>query len=293
MAPGPLQGLSVIAESGEEFDIFRGSINLLHLDGVGLPPIERRLVRSPLMHGAKDKGFRLLPRSMTLTVSLRADSLGQSDGLRDHLAYIFAPTNSLLTLKATRDDFTVRYIDCFVRDEIDFPQSQRIGTGQTVVIPLTAPDPVWYDTTVQTVTQVLTNGGANNFQCVVTGMSWDDWPVINITGPLNTGLSIVHTPANETISLDDAIPGGETISIDLRPAYKTVRRVSDNANKFSYINPNSLPAFSQFRIMSPKNMKVADPVWTNNYNNIAFSGVAGATGATSATISWYKRYISL
>jgi len=291
MAPGPLQGLKVISETGQTFDIFQGDFNLQHIDGVGLPPVERRFQRAPLGHGATDKGFRILPRNMTLTLTIRSDNLPHSDSLRDRLSYIFSPTNDFLTLEMTRDDFGVRRIDCYVVGEVDYPQSQRVGSGQTVVLNLMAADPFFYYPTQQVYPQNLING-AKNFDILCNDFSWDDWPIIYVGGPIDAGLSIYHTPGGEIISFDEAVPAGESFRIDLRPGQKTVRRVSDNANRMSYLDPNSLVAFSTMRLLCLKNALAVDNAWPNLYNRWTFTA-AGTTGASYASIYYYKRYVSL
>jgi hypothetical protein len=225
---------------------------------------------------------------------LNGNNLSHADALRDQIANWFGPSNSPLKLRATRDDGAIRQIDCYIDGFIDFPQniSERMGTGQKVTIPLVAPDPSWYFPTQQTSTMTLVNG-TNNLDLTIAGMTADDWPIIDITGPLNSGFEIQHAPGDESIIFSSAIPSGSTFRIDLRPGEKTVRRTSDNANRMSYINTASLGSFSEMRVMSERTTRATNTLSYTTTNRFVFGSAAGTSGATTATVYWYKRYASL
>lgn len=287
-----LKNLQVISEEETTYTLYGGGSDVytVFLDGAGLPPVTRILEKAPLQHGATDRGFRLDPRRMTLQLFLKGWSEAQTDAARDLISHIFLPTNSPLILKVTRDDNVVRQIDCFLDGTLDFPMSQRIGAGQPISIPLVAPDPTWYESTV-TVSSGDLSGGSVNINTVVTGMTWDAWPFIDITGPA-TDLELTHTPGGEVITFVAAIPAGEIFRIDTRPGFKTVRRTSDNANRMSFVDPDTLLSFATLRILGQKAMKAVDGSWANPYNQWAFTAT-GTTGATVVNIRWNRRWLSL
>lgn len=292
--PGPLQGLSIITEDAVEHPLMGKPISLMYLDGTGVSPVRRILEKAPFQHGMSDRGYRNEPRRMTLALMLNGTNEAATDALRDQIATWFGPSNSPLKLKATRDDLTVRQIDCYLDGFIDFPQNigERMGTGQKIVIPLVAPDPSWYYPTQQTGTVAITNGSGNNITLTITGLTADDWPVIDVTGPVDAGLIIEHVPGAQQIILSSAIPALSTFRFDLRPGYKTVRRTSDNANRMSYIDTTTLGAFSEMRVMGEKTTRATDAAYTTT-NVFGFLSAAGTSGATTATVYWYKRYASL
>ncbi|KXK51958.1 MAG: hypothetical protein UZ13_01514 [Chloroflexi bacterium OLB13] len=288
--PGPLKNLNVITEDGQIHSLMGTALHFVYLDGAGMAPIRRILEKAPLQHGASDRGFRLDPRSMILHLYIEGTDERHADGLRDRIAYLFGPTNSPLQLRATRDDGAVRQIDCYVDGEVDFPMSQRVGNGQPVVIPLLAPDPIWYDPVQQVTEHTITNGTTQKFVSV-SGLTWDDWPVIDLTGPMDAGFLLQHTPGDEVLVFSQAIPSGETFRLDLRPGYKSIQRTSDNANRMSFIDPNYLHAFADMRILAEKTTRATHPLFTNT--NVFTFDAAGTSGASKATIYWYKRYLSL
>jgi hypothetical protein len=265
-------------------------LRFVHLDGVGLAPVRRILEKAPLQHGATDRGFRLDPRKLTLLLYIEGIDEQHADRLRDQIAYLFGPTDAPLTLRATRDDGEVRQIDCHVDGEVDFAMSQRVGRGQRVVIPLVAADPTWYETEQQVANHAITNG-TTHLDITATGATWEDWPVIDITGPLNTSFGLRHENADSWIFFSEAIPAGQTFRLDFRPGYKTVKRVSDGANRISYVSPEYLLGFSEFKIMHPKQAAANAPS-LNGANRLTFQAT-GTSGASSATIRWYRRFLSL
>lgn len=290
--PGPLQGLSVITEDAVEHPLMGKPISLLYLDGTGVSPVRRILEKAPFQHGMSDRGYRNEPRRMTLALMLNGANEAATDALRDQITNWFGPSNSPLKLKAKRDDLTERQIDCYVDGFIDFPQNagERMGTGQKLIIPLVAPDPSWYYPTQQTSTMALTNGG-NTLTLTIAGMTADDWPVVDITGPLDANFNLLHYPGTHNIVFDQAIPNGETFRVDLRPGYKTVRRTSDSANRLSYVDPDTLGVFSEMRVMGEKTTRATGGGYTTT--NTFGGTAAGTSGASALTVYWYKRYASL
>lgn len=288
--PGPMHGLTIITEEGDEHSIMGTALHPVFLDGTGMAPIRRIMEKAPFQMGMSDRGFRLEPRRMTLQLYLEGKDMYHADGLRDRVAHLFLGTNSPLKLRVSRDDLNVRQIDCYVDGTVDFPQSTRVGAAQPVSIPLVAPDPTWYYPTQQVSTMALTNGG-NSLSLTISGMTADDWPVIDITGPLSANFNLLHQPGTHNIVFDQAIPGGETFRVDLRPGYKTVRRTSDNANRLSYVDPDTLGVFSEMRVMSQKATQATNAGYTTT--NTFGGTAAGTSGASALTVYWYRRYASL
>ena len=290
-----MKDLVIIAANGDTYSLYgtSGSIHPVFLDGVGMPVINRALEKSPLQHGASDRGFRLDVRQMILQIHLENEAEPETDATRDFITNVFAPTNEPLKLRVTRDDDAVRQIDCFVTGLVDYPQSIRKGAGQPITIPLVAPDPIFYDPTEQESTGSITSGTLD-ITINLDGYTWDEWPIIEVTGPI-TDLTIIHSvqpggPTVEEITLDGEIPSGETWTFDLRPGVKTLRRNSDSANRMSFVDPDTVSAFATMRILSTKTATTYDPGTVSN--RFRFQGTS--TDANSAaSITWYKRYLSL
>ncbi len=285
-----LSNLQVVAGDGNTYALYTGQnpADMLFLDGAGMATVRRITQRTPLQNGVTDRGFRLEPRSMNLAIFIRQDTEAQADVMRDKIAYIFGPTITPLKLLATRLDGTQRQIDCFVDGTVDFPQSERLGPSQKVIIPLRAPDPTWYDPTQVSSITSLTTLPISTTNYSTTGVTADDWPVMEVTGPV-TSLRIDHFPVGDSIDFNGTtIPNGETWVIDLRPGYKTVYRKSDNANRLYAVTTSSVRYFGTMRMI---NQKLATSYGYNN-NHFNFTG-SGATAASSFKLMYYKRYLSL
>lgn len=282
--------VQIIDEGGTTTNLSDGTLTYFgHLDGAGVAPVRRILEGGPKIHGSTDRGFRLDSRQMALHLFFEDSS---SDSIRDDLAKLFAPTNTPLKLKITRDDSAVRQIDVYLQGELDFPMSNRKTTGrQDVLAPLIAPDPVWYDPTEQTETIDLSSG-LGLFSETADGLTWFDWPIFEATGPL-TNLSISHNAfSSASLSFSGStISGGETYTIDLRPGFKTILDSSD-ASKLDELTSATVPnLFGNLRIWDEKNL-AAFGVGSPTSNAISMSA-SGTTGASEVVVRWYKRYLSL
>lgn len=285
-----LKALSVIAEDGNPYGLYSGQnpADLLALDGAGVATVRRITQRTPLQNGVTDRGFRLEPRKMTLALYINQPDEQIADAMRDKLAYIFGPTITPLKLLATRLDNTQRQIDCFLDGTLDFPQSERLGASQKVLVPLTAPDPTWYDPTQVTATTVLSTLPVTTSIYSAAGLTADDWPVIEITGPI-TNPVINHFPVGDSIDMTGTtIPAGETWVIDLRPGQKTVYRKSDNANRLYAVVPGAIRYFGTIRML---NQKLA-ATYSQTGNSFQITGSA-STGASSFKLMYYRRFLSL
>lgn len=285
-----LAALQVVAEDGNTYNLYSGQnpVDLLALDGAGMASVRRITQRTPLQNGVTDRGFRLEPRKMTLALYIAQQTEQLADTMRDKLAYIFGPTITPLKLLATRFDNTQRQIDCFLDGTLDFPQSERLGPSQKVIVPLYAPDPTWYDPTQVSATTSLSSLPVTTSVYSAAGVTADDWPVIEITGPI-TNPVVNHFPVGDSIDFTGTtIPGGETWVIDLRPGYPKVYRKSDNANRLYAVTTSSIRYFGTMRML---NQKLAAS-YSQTGNSFQVTG-SGSTGASSFKLLYYKRYLSL
>ena len=285
-----LSALAIVAEDGNTYNLYSGQnpADMLFLDGAGMATIRRITQRSPLLSGVTDRGFRLEPRKMTLGLFLSQIDELTADTMRDKLAYIFGPTLTALQLRATRLDGAVKAIDCYVDGTMDFPQSERLGASHKILVPLYAPDPTWYDPTRLAVTQSLASLPLTGTQIPAAGLTADDWPVIEVTGPI-TNMIITHSPVADTIDLTGAtIPALETWAFDLRPGFKTVQRMSDLANRIDKITASSIRYFGTMRVVNQK----LSATYAQTFNRFSVTG-SGTTAASSITVRYYRRYLSL
>jgi len=287
-----ITNLQVIAEDGITYQLYGGApARFIALDGVGIPPLRRILQRSPTQHGAIDKGFRLEPRRMTLTLYIDADTTLQADAYRDTLTNIFAPTNDPLKLNITKRDGSVRRIDCYLDGQIDYPMSSRVGASHAVVVPLVAPEPSFYNPTMWEQHTSLATSPAE-YAVPMAGYTWDDWPVFRVTGPI-TDFQIEHlvsTTQVDVLTLSGDIPAGETWQFDFRPGEKFVMNISTLVNKMNFVDLTTIRAFSTLRVLSDKGAKSINTAAVSN--RFVFTGT-GLSAASKVIMYYYRRYLTL
>lgn len=211
---------------------------------LGLPPVRRLRQRGPFQQGVSDRGFRLDERTLLLELFFQATSLADADTRRDTLAEIFKPTAIPLRLRVTRDDGQQRQIDCYAEGMLDWPDTplnDRIGVSQRLVASLHCPEPVWYDPALRQLNFLSVQGGTAGFQVpmdvpwtqttgsglnaqetLVYGGNWQEFPIVEVTGPASS-LVIRNLTTGEKLDFTGAaIAAAEIYTIDLRYEYQTV-----------------------------------------------------------------------
>ncbi len=122
------------------------------VQGAGMPPARRLVQRSPQQHGHTDLGYRYDARQLRLPFLFDTTSLALADARRDDIYDIFKSlTGTPIKIKVTRDDASVRQLDCYVSGVVDMPDDlqNRLTATQLYVVTLEAGDPMWYNPTQQ------------------------------------------------------------------------------------------------------------------------------------------------
>lgn len=131
-----------------------GTLYLLQVFGVGLPPARRLKTRSPQQHGSTDLGFRYDEREMRLGFFFNALTNLAAVAKRDEI-YSFwrSLADTPIQLRYTRDDNSVRQIDCHVTGVVDMPWNPDENQNglQNFVVQVEAANPLWYDPTADSV----------------------------------------------------------------------------------------------------------------------------------------------
>lgn len=180
-------------------------------EGLSGADIVRFGQRSPQQSGITDLGYRLQPRTFTLTLLFTASTPSALDTYRQTLMTIFRPFWSV-RLRAVRDDNTARNLTCYAVDDIaiSLVPEHKPGNLHRATVKLRAPNPLWHDDSVTSVFTYVTEwwaaGGYIDTDQVreyvesVTGAGntdgWtanytitDDWAVATKTSP-HTGGSV-------------------------------------------------------------------------------------------------------
>ena len=190
-------------------------------DGFALPPIARVEEASPSQHGASDHGFRLLPRRLTFEVTLRAQTPQEFYERRAALLAVLRPSiyASPARLSITLPEGTTWNLAVFCRN-LTF--SMRPGLIQSALFTLTAPNPVFVQQT-PAVAAYFYQADINTSHIITYPGTWLAAPFpFSIRGPI-THPVVTNLSAQTKIDLDYTVPDNQTVVIDLRPSYKTVK----------------------------------------------------------------------
>lgn len=286
--------VQVVDEAGTTHTLSGGTTtNFVQMSGVGVARVTRNVEPSLVTNCHQDRGFRLDPRRVDLTLYVSEATASAAESTLDTIASIFEPTQNPLNLKITREDSAVRQIDVYLDGQIDYPVSiddKLDGSVQKITVPLIAPDPIFYDPTQVTETVDLSSGSGN---AVISGsgLTWYDYPVIEVDGPL-TGLNI--SPSGFSAANINLFPStialGRTYTIDLRPDYKTIED-DLGANKLSELTVSTRNNMhGMLRVHSEKFLDAYASGATST--TLQFSGTSPG-GTSEARVKYYKRYLSL
>lgn len=269
-------------------------LDVISLDGAGIPNIVRREQEFANQSGALDYGYRLQPRDMTLKLFYNATDKATEDGIRDTIYKIFRPYDYPLKLRCTRPDGAVRQIDCHTVGTMDLPESERIGASLAFAVRLRAPNPIWYNATQQTHSYTPSASGVSTTVTYAGG--WEEFPIIKLYGYMEypvlqhsfytpDGTVTYNMNFQSTVSgVGSAIiPDGDVWTIDLRPGYKTVTNAAgDNKLAFLLTAINNL---MEFRLLPA-------PIEVGGANAITLIYSAKNSNARMDVL-YYTRYLGL
>lgn len=283
----------------------RAPYDVISVEGIGTAPARRLVDRSPFQDGDTDVGYRVDARLINLVLLMIAPDLATADTYRDALYAYLRPLRNPLVLRCTRDDGSIRQIQCHPVGVVDAPitEEDRQWGNQKLAVQLRAADPIWYNPAERTTALGgATGSGTRGFvvpmpvpmvQATATKVdviqpliylgTWDSYPVITVTGP-GTGVTITNVTSGEVLDFPSlALGAGEYIEIDLRYGAKTI--VDDaGANQIAELSDDS--DLATWRLLP-------DPDAPGGINEIHFEVASNATDATALTILYYDRYSAL
>lgn len=295
----PYDALYII-RNGTYYDLSGALAYLESDDGFGLPGVTRVTDRGPLQNGVTDLGFRLQPRNVNLVLVKPEACPNSWRALRQRFLEAFKPSDSPLNLRWEFGDGSRRQIDMHFTGGLSLPWTvgDRVRPSLRDVVKLYAPDPTWYDPSENSATWTLaiqdelsfpasfpvSFGGdviAESVDVTYPG-TWLTFPLVIFTGPI-VAPKITNITTGEKLELSYTVSAGESVTIDTRYGYKTVRNNS-GVNLISYLSSDS--DLATFHI-------AADPEAADGVNTLFASGAEAVFGQTSIRVEWNDRYIGI
>jgi hypothetical protein len=269
-------------------------------DGLGMAPMHRLSERGPLQDGITDRGYRLDPRPIKLLLEIDASTQSEWESKRRSLLSIFNPTNDAIVLELGYETRNYR-IDCHYIGQMEMPSSDQYGWAQVVMVNLLAPDPTYYDPTMNVVyynmsaggdtmevpTEIPMTVGASSISSSKNISNNGDvvsYPQIRIDGPI-TSCVITNAISGDKLDFTGAtITSGHYYDIDCRYGYKTVE---DDAGDNKIANLSDDSDLATFAIESGQS------VGREAVNNPITVTATGADEDTAITFRYYDRYIGV
>lgn len=262
-------------------------------EGLLMPPLHRLRDRGVFQDGETDRGYRLDPRQIILTMAIHGSDLTDYYTKRAKLARLFKPLDNIKgELRFSQGSWT-RSIDC---NCIEIMEGVRSHLVQKFVLSLEAPDPLLYDPIMQEVYFTL-SGGVDTFEVpmevplkvgtasldasktITYPGDYETFPVVYIYGPI-TDCLITNETSGDILDFDGVtIAADDYYKIDCRYSYKTVEDEAGDDKIADLTDDSDLATFSI----------QADPDAVNGINSFTVTGT-GANEDTNIKIEYYKRY---
>jgi len=278
---------------------------LVGWDGLGHLPLQRLLDSGPQQHGSTDRGFKGQPRTFQLAFDVPGSTPANLESRRNALLNTLRPSSLPLALRFTMDSGVLRQIDCHLDGaSLRFATQERQGYLQRVAAGFIAATPTFYDPSEATAEWTLAPlaeltfpiefpivfGGdliSETLSVTYTG-SWDAYPRIEITGPLNN-TKIKNLTTAETLDFSAyPINTGEVVTIDCRYAAKSARNGAWT-NLVRYLSQASDSDLDTFHIAA------ADPPMNppSQVNELYVEGSGAVAGATRVVLRYHTRYVGI
>jgi len=302
---------SYISPDGEEYEFHVPSGYgrwLLSQSGWGTPPIDYITQRGPFQHGETVRDYFLRPRTVQLLIRQMFCNRDDWWSGRAFLLDAIRPNRQTTPtasepgqLRRIESDGTVRDLNVYITQGPRFEARSLNAWDEWAfqeVLRFTAYDPVVFDPTrvdteltlgslgelVFPITFPIVFGASilNNTVNITYPGTWETYPVIIVTGPLND-FTITNDTTGEVIELDYDIVAGNIITIDLNYGVKTVVDAS-GVNRIGSIKTDS--DLATWHI-------APDPEAPGGINSITVTGWNAQPGRTSVELRVFTRYFGI
>lgn len=286
--PDVEQALSFVDPSGVESPLHAGSVEVeFGVEGRGMPPVESVIDVIPGQPGGRRRQTRFGVREVVLPLEVFGGSQSDLRGTLRSLARAFDPTRGDGRLVSTAPDGSVREIVCRYSSGMELVEDlDLLGNVQRAGVVFSAVDPYWYDGAATAVTFGPTQASFFPFFPLRLSASEvyadtevdnegdvESWPVWTIAGP-GTSPVLRNLTTGKSLDLTGVVLGrGETVEIDTRPGFKTVRR-GDGTNLYPDLTATS-------------------SLWplVEGHNSLRLE-LSATTAETSFALNFHRRWLS-
>lgn len=295
-----------VSPDGEEYNLNDGaSLFLMGQGGHGMPPITYMTEQAPFQHGVTPTDYRIQPRLIQMLHRNTGNNRTKFWENRADIINKLRPNRQLANqfnrgaLRKIMPDGETRDIDVLIDQGPQFSMKDPgiwDEWGFTEILRFLAFNPFFYNPTQSNLTFVLsalsnlifpitfliTFGSTilSDTQILTYLGTWLEYPIIQITGPLD-GPTIYNDTTGESIEILYNIAAGDVLTINLADRLKTVESVA--AGDLQGTVEGDLGTFHI----------AADPEAPNGLNSIRVTGAGASPGTTQVKMFWNNRYIGL
>lgn len=216
-----------------------------------MPPARHVEDSVPFQPGTRYRHSQFDPRKVSAVIKIESDSAVALRSKMRELMRLFNPMKGESELEVLNPDGFRRILKCIYESGMEGDEEFGLGVYmQRAVLSLHAPDPFWMDGSdisysygnsdtaffpfpplELSPTAILSDFSVNNDGDV------DAWPVWVMHGP-GTDPTFTNNTTGKSLSLDYSLVSGQSIIIDTRPGFKTVR-LNDGTNLYGSMTPSS------------------------------------------------------
>lgn len=238
---------------------------------LGNPGAKITTNKAPYQDGSTYIGAQFEETPLTIEGIISAASFALLGTYRRTMVAVLNPKDGPALIEVV-DNATTRSILAVPDPGISFPGGRGRGPlYQRYIISLLAPNPLWYDPTLQT--ETVTEG--TPVDCDNAG-DWETPVTIVINGPCQNPI-VTNTTTSKAIKANITLLAGETLSISTGFGQKSLTKTSGgvDTNAMQYLDSTDRDFF-----------------WLDRGVNTITVADTAATAVT-ADISWYNRYLGV
>jgi len=283
-------------------------VQLVELQGIGMPPVETRSVRAPDQDGETFLGNVIRPRSVQITLVMKklwgpTVPYGRHGARQELLEHINPRLGPFIFEIAMSNGDVYRLNDVVYDTGFDVGLSTSgSAKHQRIGVRLRALDPIWWGEQHTTTIDPVANNNSvipaweYIFAAENYGSSWS-YPTITLTGPMTDPTVTLYRWDLDTanyaevakVSLSITLGLGETVTITTdRGNRQAVDDLGDNVS----VSDDS--RFSDFRLafhpLRALHDLQSDPNWYNNFIGISATGCGAAS---SMQVVYNDRWIGI
>ena len=286
-----LEGLwQIETAQGWIWDLTWPKAGITRITGIGLPDAGHATQRTPTQHGSAELGFRLEDREILIGFAWTCSGTSQTarqKGAYKALSYLASP---LILRKATPAQAVYELREVYYGGGLQMDSAQTWDSGvEYASSRLVARDPVWYETTQNTITVLYSDMdhgvyadsiSLDSTDGLITAGDWYAFPTLAITGPC-TMFDLQSTTTGQQLRYYGEIEAGEVVTIVCNPHPAFLAATSTvNGNVESYIYPED--DFGGFCLWP-------DPLVTDGENEWSLE-TQGMDANSQVVVTWEDRY---